>query len=350
MQGRIGVRRLLREGLHPRRLVALLLLFYLLVFSLALMRQSIGLLGPGFSGLLSSRISSVPSAIGYSWIASMLMLSGSPVAAMAVGLQTSHVIDGEQLFAAVLGSRMGAVSIIFVLGIISLFAGRKKQGLATAMEVLVTTFVMVAGAMAIGYAYLRLVGFAPVVTAPGVLAIPGVTLTANFIVGVSGAATALVLSVALLVFTIRSFDKTLRIPKEYDVNFHELMKHPLIGFSLGFLLTAIFFTISISFSLLIPLATAGRISRREVIPYVIGGNIGTFSDTMILAALTGSRDAAAAVTADIFGNLVMGLLLLLFIGRFSGFVTGTTDFLLKPRNAAFIMLLMIAVPAFLVIV
>ena len=70
---------------------------------------------------------------------------------------------------------------------------------------------------------------------------------------------------------------------------------PWSMFAIGLAVTAVTLSVSISLSLLVPLAAKGYVRRENVCPYILGANITTFIDTLFAGALVGHPDAVRIV-------------------------------------------------------
>jgi len=84
-------------------------------------------------------------------------------------------------------------------------------------------------------------------------------------------------------------------------------------FLLGALITALTLSVAISVTILVPLALKGVVSRRAVIPYVMGANITTFVDTFAAALLLRSDAGVSVVLVEVLAvSLVSAVVLLLY--------------------------------------
>jgi Na+/phosphate symporter len=66
-------------------------------------------------------------------------------------------------------------------------------------------------------------------------------------------------------------------------------------FGVGLLTTTLTLSVSMSISLLVPLAARGYVRRENVWPYILGANVTTLIDTLFAGALVGHPDAARMV-------------------------------------------------------
>lgn len=74
------------------------------------------------------------------------------------------------------------------------------------------------------------------------------------------------------------------------------------AYILGFVVTAIVFSSSITVGLLVPLAAAELISLRKAIPFILGADVGTFSSVFLASVMIGKVNAlAASITFVLFG-------------------------------------------------
>ena len=66
-------------------------------------------------------------------------------------------------------------------------------------------------------------------------------------------------------------------------------------FGVGLVTTALTLSVSVSISLLVPLAARGFVRRENVWPYILGANVTTLVDTLFAGALVGHPDSARMV-------------------------------------------------------
>jgi Na+/phosphate symporter len=66
-------------------------------------------------------------------------------------------------------------------------------------------------------------------------------------------------------------------------------------------------SVSVSLSLLVPLAAKGYVRRENVCPYILGANITTFIDTLFAGALVGHPDGVRIVAVLMTSVSVLSL-------------------------------------------
>jgi hypothetical protein len=290
-------RRVARAALRLLAATAGLLLF---VFALELLKRGAGGVGPV---LRAVGVSGLAGGIGAGWLGACLLLSGSPVAAVALTLLASGTLTTAETFGMISGSRLGASFVVLVVGVVEdLRAGRREARSAyIGVTALVATAVTYLPAMALSWvalergalAGLRLEGrdleglverlYGPALHATSALLPPA----ALFLGGV-----------LLLLAAFRAFDRALPdlgqgrgplLPADHVVY------RPWFMFAVGLATTVLTLSVSVSISLLVPLAARGFVRRENVWPYVLGANVTPLVDTLFAGALVGHPDSARMV-------------------------------------------------------
>ena len=67
--------------------------------------------------------------------------------------------------------------------------------------------------------------------------------------------------------------------------------------------------------MLVPLAAKGYVKRDEALPYIMGANITTLADTLVVAMLQNTPVAGQIVLAEAIGVTIVSLLILGFVYR-----------------------------------
>ena len=298
-------------------------------------------------------------ALGLGWLGAYLVLSGSPVAAAALGLFNGGALTELQTFLMINGSRMGSSFIILFVGFLYMVRGHEsKRSLSTGLLSMLTTWTTYLPAMLVG-TYLLSNGalsslrftasaelasfldgiFDPIVVwitswAPGLLV---------FVVGVL---------VILLAFNL--IDHALPELKLTGNEFGEspnLLFRPGAMFLIGGAVTAVSMSVSVSVSLLVPLSARGYIRRENVIPYIMGANITTFIDTLVASLFMNNPASFTIVLVEMLSVFSVSLVILLFVYRFyerrildlASRVTATR------RNFSLFMLVLVGVPLVLLL-
>jgi Na+/phosphate symporter len=233
----------------------------------------------------------VAGALGAGWLLACVVLSGSPVAALALGFFDGGALGQLEAFGMVNGSRLGAAFVVLVVGTVyDLRAGRASGGAYVGVLALVATFSIYLPAFWVGYLLLEsgwLDGLRFQVPALGSV----IDWATGPVVGFTGRflqqwAQSLV-GILALVGAFRLFDWTL--PRFVSRGRLETLAtaifRPWIPFVVGMAVTCITLSVSVSLSLLVPLTVRGVVRRENLGPYILGANITTFVDTLLASLL-----------------------------------------------------------------
>ncbi len=278
----------------------LLLGLILFIFALELLKRGAAAVGPLLRGL---DIAGLPGALGFGWAMACVVLSGSPVAAIALALLAARTLTTEEAFGMIAGSRLGASFVVLVVGIVDDLRHRRTEQRSAYIGVaaLVTTAVVYVPGLLLGLAALRAGAFSGlrlegrqmgsiVASVYG----PLTTLLARHL----PAALLFLAGIACLLAAFRVIDRALP-----DLQGREspmtlagrVAYQPWFMFAVGLGVTALTLSVSVSLSLLVPLAARGYVRRENVVPYILGANITTFIDTVFAGALVGHPDAVRIV-------------------------------------------------------
>ncbi len=271
---------------------------------------------------------------GFGWLAAYLLMSGSPVAAVSLTLFGGGVLSGSEAFAMINGSRYGASFIVlFVGGLYYLRRRREPDGLYIGVVALLTTFTLYVPSMLMGFLALRQ-GWLDKLTLgrPVFFASTSDALHDLVVSPVSAllpSAGLFILGVALLMASFHVFDRALPRVDSASPRLERLLalfNRPWAMFAAGLLITALTLSVSISLTLLVPLAHKGLLRRESVIPFVIGANISTFGDTLFAAMLVGAPRAVTIVLVQVVSVAVVSMaVLLLAYGPYRRLILGLAD-------------------------
>jgi sodium-dependent phosphate cotransporter len=317
---------------HSRHLIVPKVVFRasLVVFALWLFVIALQLIKEGASGLRplldSLSADGIAGHFGFGWIGSYVVMSGSPVAAVAMSLFAGGATTDLETFAMINGTRMGASLIVLVVGFVSYVTGRRNpDGLYIGIVALLTAITLWAPAMPLGLVVLdqgwldgvhisspgALTSFVGIISDPVVD--PFADVLPEFGLFVTG--------VGALVIAFTLFDRSLPSLERPGPRFEtmsRILHQRYAMFAFGTLVTLITLSVSLSVTILVPLALKGYIRRDRVVPYVMGANIATWVDTLLAALLLNSPAAFTIVLTEMLvGSLVSLSVLFLFYGPYT---------------------------------
>ena len=318
----------LQKGPGPRwrrmgaRVASFLAALFLFILAIQLMKKGASEIGPRISG--SFPFDNGVSTLGLGWLGAYFVLSGSPVAATSLTFFSTNTITPLQTFTMLSGSRLGAAFIVLLVGFLYAMKTRgRRRGESIGMGVLalgLTALQYVPG-MFIGYFILKggflsgvdwtasseLNGAIDVVWGPvrGLIeaVIPPPLL---FPVGLG----AILVSFKLLDLVLPELDGE----RQAEHRGH-WVKRPWVMFALGSLVALVTLSVSVALTILVPLASKGYLRREEAVPYIMGANIMTLADTLVVAMLLGRPEGVQIVLAQAIAVAIVTVLYLAFAYR-----------------------------------
>lgn len=315
----------------------------LFILSIELLKTSTNSVLPLLKNFIGF-INSPSKALGAGWIFSYLIFSGSPVAALSLSFLDAGLLTAPSSFAMIIGSRLGASFILIVIGVVEYLRGEGELMDTTSIGFLsfLITYTICIPALFLGLILLRLdlVSFQfnlSFVSAIAELYSPAV----NFILSNTGPLLSFIFSLVLLYISLSVFEQSFRKIKVERarsswINF--LMERPYFSFLFGALVTMLGQSVSLSIGVMVPLYLKGFIERRNLIPYIMGANVTTFTDTLAVGFLLGNATAVNITSIALLGNLVISGVILLFYHRYYDFVRRTMNYLLFERRALILFL------------
>ena len=343
------------RGLYKLPLFLLSLLLF--ISAIYLMKEGAAALGP----LVRDRfaVTGFADGLGFGWLMSYAILSGSPVAGAAMALLDAGVIDRLGAYGMVVGSRFGASFIVLVIGFLYLLRGRDRDSsLSMGMLSLSVAASVQLAALPLGLWLVsggRLEGWRPgagedLRGSLDALLGPLAEVLAARLPGWGVFAVGL----AIMLGSFKLFDLALpqmSIKASPVGRVGAFVYRPWVMFLLGSGVTLISMSVSISLGLLVPLGQRGLVRRENVVPYIMGANVSTFIDTLLAALLIGNPAAVGIVATEMVTlGLVSALIISLGFGRFERGLLGFVDrCLASRRNLALFMLIIFMLPLLLVL-
>jgi Na+/phosphate symporter len=287
----------------------------LFVLALEVLKTGAGGLKPVLDGLSAE---GTPGLLGFGWLGSYLVLSGSPVAAIALSLFSGGAVSDIEAFAMINGTRLGASFIVLFVGFLYYVSGRRNpDGIYIGVVALLVAFTVWAPVVPIGRFILMQGWFDGVrLGSPGLLTSFVDTVYDPVVSRMAGHLPLLVMfgtGVGLMLAAFSVFDRVLPNLEQPGPRFERLaanLHRPLPMFVLGLLVTGATLSVSLSLTILVPLTLKGYVRRRQIIPYVMGANIATWVDTLFAALLLDTPRAFTIVFTEMVVGAAISLLVL----------------------------------------
>jgi solute carrier family 34 (sodium-dependent phosphate cotransporter) len=291
---------------------------FLFVLAIQLMKEGAKAIGPTLEG--SPLFSNAFSTLGAGWLGAYVVLSGSPVAAVALSLFVGGAATELQTFTMLSGSRLGASFVVLLVGFLYALRNRgpnRRESIGMGVLALSLTAIVYVPGMVLGYGILR----SNVLDGIQLSASEDVLSIVDYVWGPAldlltklPAWTLLPLGLGIILISFRFLDRVL---PQLDAEQHgskrvEMLKRPWPMFLLGCVVATITLSVSVALTVLVPLASRGYIRREESIPYIMGANITTLADTLVAAMVLGSAVAVHIVLAEAIAVALISLVYLAF--------------------------------------
>jgi Na+/phosphate symporter len=294
----------------------------LFVVALELMKSGSRTLLPLLTDLL--RVTDPVAGFGFGWLASYLVLSGSPIAAAALAFLDTGAIREITAFTMIAGTRIGGSLVVLLIGHLYSLRGRRQRiSLVIGLLAIMITALIYIPAVPLGLVtlnvplaaiHLPLDSMQPVFDEVGsVFAYPA-QLAGSYLPG----GIVFLLGLGATVLSLNLMGES--VP---EINLEEhafrhasrILYRPVIVFFMGLGFTLLTMSVTVSLGLLVPLSARGYIRRENLVPYIMGCNISTLADTLVAALLLRSPPATKVVLAQMIGVFLISLLLLLLVYR-----------------------------------
>ncbi|MFB3737855.1 MAG: hypothetical protein ACE14W_02680 [Candidatus Velamenicoccus archaeovorus] len=281
-----------------RRAAHLAIALFLFVLAIEMMKRGGEAVADGLNGNVLA--SNAVSTLGTGQVLAYVFLSGKPVAAFALALFAHGALTRLEAFTMLSGGRLGAAFIVLLVGFLySLRSPNRRESIGVGVVALTLTAVVYLPGMLLGYWLLRtgrlngiritLGGFEGVVGAVWgpVVDLMDRVLPAGLLLPLGG---------VLIILAVKLLDRGL--PALDGSGGGRKVRRPWAMVALGFGVTLVTFSVSVALTVLVPLAARGLVRREEAIPYIMGANVATLADTLLVAVLIGDPVGVQIVLAE----------------------------------------------------
>jgi Na+/phosphate symporter len=322
------------------KVASLVVALFLFVLAIQLMKDGAKAIAPSIQN--SPLFSNAFSTLGAGWLGAYVVLSGSPIAAVSLGLFAGGAISQLQTFTMLSGSRLGASFIVLLVGFLYAMRNRSRsRGESVGMGVLALALTAVAyvPGMLIGYTllksgsldFIRWSASKDALSLIDVVWGPMLDALQNTLPGWA----LLPVGLAIILVSFKFLDRVLpEVDGERAAGGRAAWlrrKWPM--FLLGCVVATLTLSVSVALTVLVPLASRGYVKRDEAMPYIMGANITTLADTLVAAMLTGNHAAVHIVLAEAIGvSLVTIVYLAFFYDGLKGMVIGLDDWLVDSNK------------------
>jgi hypothetical protein len=292
---------------------------FFFILAIQLMKAGAAAIGPTIEG--SFPFANPASTLGTGWLGAYLVLSGSPVAATTISLFGAGSLTRLETLTMLSGSRLGASFIVLVTGFLYTLRRPKQRatGLAIGIQAMTMTMIQYIPGMALAALILRAGTLDGVQwhasgkldAVLGKLWGPFVDTAESHLPGWA----LFVVGIATILISFNLIDRVLpHIDSDSTVSKRRAwLTHPWMMFFLGCIVATLTLSVSVALTVLVPLAVKGYVKRDEALPYIMGANITTLADTLVVAMLQKTPVAAQIVLAEAIGVSIVSIALLAFV-------------------------------------
>jgi sodium-dependent phosphate cotransporter len=288
----------------------------LFVLAIQLMKEGAAAVAPYVRDWL--HVDNAANSLGFGWLSAYIVMSGSPVAAVALAFLDAGTIGQFEALTMISGSRLGASFIVLFIGFIYVLRGHERlTGLSMGLLSFVITAFLHAPGLGLSYvlltndvtSHISLGGGGTMVSILDLLYGPVVHLITQH---ASGWPT-FVIGAVLVLLSFNFIDRSLpelHLESSRLGAISRVVYRPIVMFLMGLVITALSMSVSISLSILVPLSARGYIRTENAIAYVMGANVSTFVDTLFVALLLNNPAATEVVLVQMISIAIVSLLVL----------------------------------------
>ena len=329
----------------------------LFILAIQLLKEGAGVMAPYVRGWL--HVDNPANSLGFGWLSAYVIMSGSPVAAVALAFFDAGTIEQFEALTMISGSRLGASFMVLFVGFIYVLRGHERlTGLSMGLlSFIITAFLHVPG-LGISYLLLKsnvsglvsLEGGRALTSALDLLYGPLIQFVMQSVPGWL----IFVIGAVLVLVSFSLIDRSLpqlHLERSRFGAIAGVVYRPIVMFLLGLVITALSMSVSISLSLLVPLSARGYIKTENAIAYVMGANVSTFVDTLFVALLLNNPAATQVVLVQMISISIVSLLVLsLLYGPYERLVLHITmRAVRRTRNLAIFAAVILITPVLLLL-
>jgi sodium-dependent phosphate cotransporter len=293
----------------------------LFILAIQLMKEGARVVAPYIQGWLD--IDNAANSLGFGWLSAYIILSGSPVAAVALAFFDGGIIGQFEAVTMISGSRLGASFIVLFIGFIYVLRGHERlTGLSMGLLSFVITGFLHLPGLGISYLLLAHRVIDPIRLRGGATFTSVVDLLygslVRLIMQMAPGWMVFAFGVGIVLISFNLLDRALPDLNLETTQFGAISRltyRPIVMFLVGLVVTAVSMSVSISLSILVPLSARGYVRSENAIAYIMGANVSTFIDTLLVALLLNNPLATGIVLVQIVSITIVSLLVLAFLYR-----------------------------------
>jgi len=280
------------------------LFLYLFIFSIVLIKESFFEIGKDIFKITQDNLNAI-NGFGVGWLLTLIMQSSGATTSALIALNSVGVIGTRILIYMILGTRIGTT--ITALFVALLIHAKKRRDFRHGFEIGLTNLVY---ALPIAIFMFLFEYFFSFFSKTGnyflTLDVPfklkfidSITLPLINFFSFLPKYVLVFLGIIILIVSLRKIPKfmlDLFGAGNLREKINKYMANKWKSFLIGFLITAVLLSTSITLSLLIPLIVLRLVNLRKVIPYMVGANLGGVTDAVLGGLAVGKTSLPAIFT------------------------------------------------------
>lgn len=352
--------------IRHKNLIFAIISLYFFISSIVFIKESIVLIGQDQVQDFMGLINDTETGVFAGWFGTALLQSSGAfdsiiIAFVSVGMMPTYVA-----VATIIGAEVGTTVTTQLVSVIGYFRKEKQRFRASFLVAMLHywyNFCTLLIFFSVEFFFktftnIALTGSLFFSQIPGLLAIPSIfnliTPWVDFLLEYVPAWIGFIVGCLMLIFSLKNCEKYLSAAFAGEVSsglIRSTFGKTSKAFLAGLIFTIIVPSTSVMVSILIPLVTTGIVdTKHNILPYILGANIGTVFDVMIAALATGNPTAIGVWLVHLTINVVGACIFLPLAKPFSASVQGINDFLTFSKKRTIIFLFLSnAVPATILI-
>jgi len=303
----------------------LIFFIYTFIFSIELIKKTSLLLAPSIKDFLLQNLTPLK-AIATGWFTTSIVQSSGAVISVAAAFTGNNLINLTTAVYIIIGASFGTIITALIISLVTVAQKRKdfRHGFEIALSYAIYSALLVTVIFILEYSFKaisRISFFCAKIIGPKIssLKIPNFveSLTSpivNFLFGHNNKLILLLMGFVILILTLKYMGKSIidvfggeKKAKKF-INKHFDSKYK--AYFIGVVLTGIVFSSSITIGLLVPLAVSRLINLKKALPFIIGAELGTFTDVFLAAIILSHTLSLATAFAYMFFGIIGALIFL----------------------------------------
>ncbi len=350
-----------------KKIIKLFFFLYLFIFSIEMIKRASFLLGPNIKDFLLQSLTPIK-ALCIGWFTTSLIQSSGAMASLTATFAGNNLISLNKVVFVLIGASIGTTITALIISLITITKKRRDFRHGFEIALCYTIYSAIVGTLVFLLEYffklfsrLSLFLASRIQGKLSLLKIPDIikSITSPIMDPLfekSHKLLLLIFAFILLILTLKYISKSIidvlggerKARKSLNKYFNSKYK----TYFIGVFLTAIVFSSSITIGLLVPLAIARLINLKKAIPFILGADIGTFTDVFLASIIIGKVPAlATAITYLLFA--LLGSMIFLpktkILFKITKYISKKLIHISR-KKALYVLIAFILIPLFLILI